>query len=269
MVPDRTGGRGSGSRRSRGARAGHLAGAARRGRRQRGRCSEGGDTSDRVVAGMDWLLGLGVRVVSFSLGMHGYNADMLPVVQKLKSSGILIVCPVGNEGPKTSASPGNYAEVLSVGACDEKNRVADFSSSQVLTYPKTRIVPDLVAPGVDILSCIPGGGFSKWSGPRWLHLSSLAWPLCCSRRSHQRAGRRLWMPSWNRASLLRVCPPSAQAEESPTGRVPWRSCCRKSGEKGKPRNSHGGDRLSVSKYLLLLRSPFPTKGRACPENQFQ
>jgi len=120
---------------------------------------------------MDWLLGLGVRVVSFSLGMHGYNADMLPVVQKLKSSGILIVCPVGNEGPKTSASPGNYAEVLSVGACDEKNRVADFSSSQVLTYPKTRIVPDLVAPGVDILSCIPGGGFSKWSG------TSMATPI--------------------------------------------------------------------------------------------
>jgi subtilisin family serine protease len=96
---------------------------------------------------------------------------MLPVVQKLKSRGILVVCAVGNEGPETSRSPGNYAEVLSVGACDEKNRVADFSSSQVLTYPKTRIVPDLVAPGVDILSCIPGGGFSKLTG------TSMATPI--------------------------------------------------------------------------------------------
>ena len=172
---------------------------------------------------------------------------MLPVVQKLKSRGILVVCSVGNEGPETSRSPGNYAEVLSVGACDEKNRVADFSFSQVLTYPKTRIVPDLVAPGVDIVSCFPGERFFKLSGTSMCYTYH-RWPgrfVVPGEAISERAG-----DYGCHHGIVRACsgyvPRAAQAEESPTGRVPWRSCCRKPGEKGKPRNSHGGDRLRAA-----------------------
>jgi subtilisin family serine protease len=97
--------------------------------------------------------------------------------------GVLVVCSVGNEGPGTSRSPGNYAEVLCVGASDAEDNVADFSSSQRVTERQTRRfertgtapgipytqyaernVPDVVAPGIDVLSCLPGGRYGKFSG---------------------------------------------------------------------------------------------------------
>jgi len=34
---------------------------------------EGGDTTARILGGLDWLVGLGVRIVSMSLGYAGYT----------------------------------------------------------------------------------------------------------------------------------------------------------------------------------------------------
>jgi subtilisin len=83
---------------------------------------------------------------------------------------------VGNEGPLTSRSPGNYDTVLSVGAMDEAGKVASFSSSQKFNRPADPLVPDLVAPGVGILSCIPGGKFAEMDGTSMAtpHVAGLA-----------------------------------------------------------------------------------------------
>ena len=229
---------------------------------------EGGNVVARILVGMDWLAGVGVRVMNISLGLRGSQAEFLPALRQLEKRGILVVSAVGNEGPGTSRSPGNYSEVLSVGACDNKDNVADFSSSQQFAEDTVRRVPHLVAPGVDLLSCIPGGGYAKFSGtaictPLISGLAALLFEVVPTA-----TGQEVKDAILESCELAPGMSPERTAEESPTGRVPWRSCCRKPGEKGKPRNSHGGDRLSVSKYLLLLRSPFP-KDRACPENQFQ
>ena len=48
------------------------------------------------------------------------------------------VIAVGNEFSNTSRSPGNYANVLSVGAIDKNDIVADFSSSQKFNRSDTR-----------------------------------------------------------------------------------------------------------------------------------
>jgi subtilisin family serine protease len=93
-----------------------------------------------------------------------------PVTQIIRARDILPVFAVGNEGPGTSRSPGNYDEVLSVGASDEAGTIADFSSSQRFVDPDERFVPDLTAPGVDVLSSIPGGSTELFSG------SSMATP---------------------------------------------------------------------------------------------
>ncbi len=77
---------------------------------------------------------------------------------------MLPVFAVGNEGPGTSRYPGNYSEALSVGAMDSADAVADFSSSQRFRRKKDPIVPDLVGPGVDAVSCVPGGKFMQMSG---------------------------------------------------------------------------------------------------------
>jgi subtilisin len=135
---------------------------------------EGGDTLARVLGGMDWAVGQGVRVLSMSLGFPGYWPEMLPLTQILRERGILPVFAVGNEGEGQSRSPGNYDEALSVGAVDRQCQVADFSGSQALTQGYS--VPDLVAPGVDIISARPGGGFLSSRGTSMAapHVAGLA-----------------------------------------------------------------------------------------------
>ena len=105
-----------------------------------------------------------------SLGFRGFTEDFLPVTQILRARGVLPVFAVGNEGPGTSRSPGNYAEALSVGAMDEQGRVADFSSSRRFDRTVDPIVPDVVAPGVGVVSAKPGGGYQEMDG------SSMATP---------------------------------------------------------------------------------------------
>lgn len=141
---------------------------------------EGGDVIARVLGGMDWAVGKGVKILNMSLGFRGWWQDFLPLTQLLRRRNILPVFAVGNEGPGTSRSPGNYWQALSVGAIDQKNRVPNFSSSQRFKRKKDPIVPDLVAPGVDIISACPGGGYQMMDGtsmatPHIAGLAALLW----------------------------------------------------------------------------------------------
>jgi|GEM_PF-459770 len=137
---------------------------------------EGGNVIARILGGMDWVVTQNVRVLSMSLGLRGFFNDFLAVTQILRLRNILPIFAVGNEGPGTSRSPGNYAEPLSVGANDKKKAVASFSSSQRFIRKTDPLVPDLVAPGVDIISAKPGGGFQLMSGTSMAtpHMAGLA-----------------------------------------------------------------------------------------------
>ncbi len=137
---------------------------------------EGGDAVARVLGGMDWALGLGVRVLSLSLGFRGYWPDFLAVTRILRRKGVLPVFAVGNEYAGSSRSPGNYSQALSVGACDTQGRVAEFSSSQRFDRKADPIVPDMVAPGVNIVSAKPGGGYQAMDGTSMAtpHVAGLA-----------------------------------------------------------------------------------------------
>jgi subtilisin len=153
---------------------------------------EGGNAVARVLGGMDWSVGQGVRILSMSLGFQGYLDDFVELTKLLRERGVLPVFAVGNEGPGESRSPGNYAEALSVGAHDRAHEVAYFSSSQRFDRKLDPIVPDLVAPGVAVSSAKPGGGYqasgrhaahagpSRHSGcrprPRGAHLKSVSGP---------------------------------------------------------------------------------------------
>jgi subtilisin len=125
---------------------------------------EGGQVIARVLGGMDWAVGRGVRVLSMSLGLRGYWNDFLPLTQILRQRGVLPVFAAGNEGPGTSRSPGNYAEALSVGASERGGEVAWFSSSQQFNRTSDPLVPDLVGPGVSVISAKPRRGYQSMDG---------------------------------------------------------------------------------------------------------
>jgi subtilisin family serine protease len=137
---------------------------------------EGGNVIARILGGMDWAISQNVRILSMSLGLRGFFDDFLVVTQIIRSRNILPVFAVGNEGPDTSRSPGNYSEALSIGACDKKARIATFSSSQRFIRTGDPLVPDIVGPGVDIVSASPGGGFQVMSGTSMAtpHIAGLA-----------------------------------------------------------------------------------------------
>ncbi len=141
---------------------------------------EGGNVLDRVLGGMDWAIESGARVLNMSLGFPGYWDEFLDLTRILRARGILPVFAIGNEGPATSRSPGNYAEALSVGAMDAQREVATFSSSDHFSRPQEVDVPDLVAPGVNVVSARPGGGYQSMDGssmatPHVAGLAALLW----------------------------------------------------------------------------------------------
>jgi subtilisin len=137
---------------------------------------EGGNAVARVLGGMDWAIGQQVRILSMSLGFRGWWQDFIPITRILRRRQILPVFAVGNEGPGTSRSPGNYYQALSVGAMDRHDAVADFSSSQEFQRKRDPIVPDLVGPGVEVTSARPGGGWQEMDGTSMAtpHIAGLA-----------------------------------------------------------------------------------------------
>lgn len=67
-------------------------------------------------------------------------------------------------GETTLTIPSTAEKVITVGAYDSRrNSYAPFSG-RGYTWDQDLIKPDLVAPGVDILSCAPGGGYQSRSG---------------------------------------------------------------------------------------------------------
>lgn len=64
----------------------------------------------------------------------------------------------------TLTIPSTAAKVITVGAYDARfNQAASFSG-RGYTWATNRIKPDLVAPGVEIISCAPGGGYQVRTG---------------------------------------------------------------------------------------------------------
>jgi len=133
---------------------------------------EGGNVIARLLGGMDWAVSQNVRVLSMSVGipLSPPLAEFDPILRNLRARNIFPVVAIGNEGPGTSRAPANNTEPISVGAIDQNKVVADFSCSQQFNRTDNPTVPDLVAPGVDILSASPDGGYQLKDG------SSMATP---------------------------------------------------------------------------------------------
>jgi subtilisin len=141
---------------------------------------EGGNIVARILGGMDWAIGRGAKILSMSLGLRGYREEFLQLMRTVRARGLLPVIASGNEGAGTSRSPGNYDLCLSVGACDSQDEIPEFSSSQHFVRPADPYVPDIVAPGADILSAVPGKKFEVKDGtsmatPHVAGLAALLW----------------------------------------------------------------------------------------------
>ncbi|GAB3951861.1 hypothetical protein GCM10027614_54590 [Micromonospora vulcania] len=88
-----------------------------------------------------------------------------PATAALDAAGIFVVAAAGNTGPWCASiddPPAPYPDVLTVGAVDAQRRVAEFSSRGPVAGGPNK--PDVLAPGVNVVSAMPGGGYSALDG---------------------------------------------------------------------------------------------------------
>ncbi len=105
---------------------------------------------------------------SWSFGSGGgCNLEFQPDLQALRSAGIVPVFAAGNfgSGSSTSSSPANYPEALAVGAVDNGDLIAYFSSRGPSSCGESSTTfPEIVAPGVSIKTSDRYGLFQYASG---------------------------------------------------------------------------------------------------------
>lgn len=91
-----------------------------------------------------------------------------PAVEHLRAAGVMVVVSAGNDGPACSTvsdAPALYDAAFVVGATDAQGDATDFSSRGPATADGGALLkPDIAAPGDNIRSSVPGGGYSDASG---------------------------------------------------------------------------------------------------------
>lgn len=116
-----------------------------------------GSTSDAIDA-IEYAKALGVKILNISWGGTEYNQALKDVMQ---SSGMIFSCAAGNYGSNVSSTPiypacFDLPNIISVAAIDNQGALASFSNYG------SRV--NVAAPGVDILSTLPGNSYGLLSG---------------------------------------------------------------------------------------------------------
>jgi serine protease AprX len=111
-----------------------------------------GSTSD-VMAGVEWAVQNNAQVISLSLGSDGAcdGSDALSqTCDAAMQKGHVVCVAAGNAGPdpSTVGSPGCSHDAITVGAVDDNDQIASFSSRGPTS--DGRVKPDVCFPGVRI-----------------------------------------------------------------------------------------------------------------------
>ncbi|MFN2240137.1 MAG: S8 family serine peptidase, partial [Thermoanaerobaculia bacterium] len=157
-----------------------------------------GDPSDRA------------HVINLSLGGPGTAEDAAPrAVDNATAAGIVVCIAAGNDGATASiGSPGVAASAVTVAAVDAEGKIASFSSRGP-TPRDFQFKPDLAAPGVAIVSSIPGGGTAAFNG------TSMATPHVAGVAALLRQLHPDWSPAEVKGALIAG---AKSSEDSPLAR---------------------------------------------------
>ncbi|GGR70083.1 hypothetical protein GCM10010252_05300 [Streptomyces aureoverticillatus] len=128
-----------------------------------------GDDSG-IIAGIDWAAAQGADVMNLSLGgtdTPGVDPLEAAVDKVSAEKGILFAIAAGNDGsPRSIGSPGSADAALTVGAVDDNDKLAEFSSEGPRVADGA-VKPDVTAPGVDITAAAaPGSEIEKEVGQK-------------------------------------------------------------------------------------------------------
>jgi len=136
----------------------------------------GSGSSFDAITCIDYAIRMGARVLNNSWGGGPYSQALHDIIALAEASNVLFCAAAGNGGmdgigDDNDLTPNypscyNISNVLAVAASDRNDALAVFSN-----YGSNSV--DLAAPGVSILSCVPGNQYESWSG------TSMATPQTC------------------------------------------------------------------------------------------
>jgi subtilisin family serine protease len=132
-----------------------------------------GTVADAVQA-IDYAVSKGARILNASWGGGDDSSALLEAIRDAGAHEALFVAAAGNDGADSDRAPffpAGYAapNIIAVAASDRQDRLAPFSNFGGTTV-------DLAAPGVQILSTLPGGRYGLMSGTSMAtpHVSGVA-----------------------------------------------------------------------------------------------
>jgi len=134
----------------------------------------GSSPDSRIAAAIDHAVAHGAATINMSLSGGDRNEDVAAALAAARKAGRVVVAAAGNTGKEERRYPSGYGrtetftswfglsprtydvDILSVGAVENDRGIASFS-----TWDST---VDIFAPGVGVLSTVPGNGYATMSG---------------------------------------------------------------------------------------------------------
>lgn len=194
----------------------------------------GSGSLSTVISGIDWCIQnqaqLNINILSLSLGSDAQQSakddPVVKAVEKAWDNGMVVCVAAGNSGPsqQTIASPGISPKVITVGAANDYNTVdrsddtvPDFSSRGLTIDGLMK--PDLVTPGVNIISLRSPGSFldktnsSSRVDTNYFSLSgtSMATPICAGVVAQMLQNNPNQSPDDIKLQLIKACEDMGQA----------------------------------------------------------
>lgn len=129
--------------------------------------SSGSGTTADAIECIQYIIdmknrGINIKFANNSWGGGGYSQFLYDSINELKNNNILFLAAAGNSSSDNDSKPFypasyNIENIISVAATDHNDNLASFSN-----YGATSV--DVAAPGVNIFSTLPGGGYIPKNG---------------------------------------------------------------------------------------------------------
>ncbi len=128
--------------------------------------SSGGGSSADAVACIEYATMMGVDLTSNSWGGGSFSIALEEAIEDAYAADILFVAAAGNSGSNNDINPhypSSYTtgNIVAVGATDHNDNIVN-TGIWASSYGLTSV--DIGAPGLDIYSTVPGGGYDYKSG---------------------------------------------------------------------------------------------------------
>lgn len=117
----------------------------------------GSGSLQNIINAIEWAADIRADFITMSLGCPQPAKELEAVIKYAANKGSIIFCAAGNSGENADIMyPAKYNNTISIGAIDENLERTSFTCSGDTL--------DFLAPGHNILSCVPNNGYAIMSG---------------------------------------------------------------------------------------------------------